>query len=67
MDVPVEKSFEDALKRVEEIVRSLEGNTPSLEESLALYEEGKTLIGFCLEKLESAEQKLKVLLPPEEL
>ncbi|RJP76948.1 MAG: exodeoxyribonuclease VII small subunit [Candidatus Zixiibacteriota bacterium] len=67
MESPAEKSFEGALKRLEEIVRALEGNTPSLEDSLALYEEGRALIGFCLEKLESAEQKLKVLLPPEEL
>lgn len=56
-----EKTFEDAIKRLEEIVGSLEGQTPSLDESLALYEEGKELLGFCLQKLEAAEQKLRLL------
>lgn len=61
-----EKTFEEALRRLEEIVQQLEGNSASLEESLALYEEGKELVGFCLGKLEVAEQKLKVLSPDQE-
>lgn len=61
-----EKTFEEAIRRLEEIVQFLEGNSTSLEESLALYEEGKELVGFCLGKLEAAEQKLKVLSLPQE-
>jgi exodeoxyribonuclease VII small subunit len=63
MDQP-EKTFETALQRLEEIVRSLEGNTASLDESLSLYEEGRELIAFCQEKLDATEQKLKVLTLP---
>lgn len=58
---PLEKSFEEAIKRLEEIVHTLEGLTPSLDESLQLYEEGKSLLAQCLAKLESAEQKLRIL------
>ncbi|HEX7344587.1 MAG TPA: exodeoxyribonuclease VII small subunit [bacterium] len=58
---PPEKSFEETIKRLEEIVHSLEGQTPSLDESLQLFEEGKSLLTQCLAKLESAEQKLRIL------
>lgn len=61
----VEKTFEDAIKRLEEIVSILEVQSPALDESLALYEEGKSLLSSCLHKLETAEQKLKVLSQPE--
>jgi exodeoxyribonuclease VII small subunit len=63
---PPEKSFEQAIRRLEEIVQSLEGDAASLDESLTLYEEGKELVGFCLGKLAVVEQKLKVLSPPQE-
>ena len=54
-------SFEYTLKRLEEIVQSLEeGNVP-LDEALKLYEEGITLSKLCGEKLKSAELKLKRL------
>jgi exodeoxyribonuclease VII small subunit len=61
-----QKSFEEAIQRLDEIVQSLEGSTASLDESLRLYEEGKELVGFCLGKLETVEQKLKVLSPPQD-
>ena len=61
-----QKSFEQAIHRLEEIVQSLEGDAASLDESLRLYEEGKELVGFCLGKLEAVEQKLKVLSSPQE-
>ncbi|HDH58481.1 MAG TPA: exodeoxyribonuclease VII small subunit [Bacteroidetes bacterium] len=61
MPEEAEKSFEEALKRLEEIVHSLEDNNPALDEALNLFEEGKSLIGLCLKKLDEAEQKLKIL------
>lgn len=61
-----QKTFEESLRRLEEIVQYLEGNSTSLDESLALYEEGKELVSFCMTKLEAAEQKLKVLSAPHE-
>lgn len=61
MSAETEKTFESSLKRLEEIVQQLEGDQPSLEDALKLFEEGKILIAFCTEKLDTAEQKLKVL------
>ena len=54
-------TFEAAIARLEEIVRALEsGNTP-LDESLALFEEGVRLVRLCNERLDGAEQKIKML------
>ena len=56
-----EKSFEASMARLEEIVRSLEGGTAGLDDSLGLFEEGIALVKLCNTKLESAEQKVKLL------
>lgn len=56
-----EPTFEEALARLEEIVRALESGQSKLEDSLALYEEGIRLARACNEKLDSAEQKIKML------
>ncbi len=53
------RSFEESLKRLEEIVDTLEaGNTP-LEESIKLYEEGMMLAKSCMAQLNEAKLKLK--------
>jgi len=54
--------FEDALKRLEEIVTRLEKGELALEESLALYEEGIQLSRLCHTKLEEAEAKIELLM-----
>ena len=56
-----EKKFEDAMKRLEDIVESLESGDLSLEDSLKIFEEGVKLISFCSKKLEEAEQKVTML------
>ena len=56
-----EKSFEAALARLNEIVSALEDGTAPLDKSLALYEEGISLVRLCTEKLDAAEQQIKVL------
>jgi len=56
-----QKKFEDAMKRLEEIVQGLENDDLSLEDSLKVFEEGMKLVGFCSEKLEEAEQKVTKL------
>lgn len=53
--------FERAIERLDAIVKRLETQTPSLEEALALYEEGVILTKFCSCKLEEAEKKVAVL------
>jgi len=54
--------FEEALKRLEEIVGRLEKGELPLEESLALYEEGIQLSRLCHAKLEEAEAKIELLM-----
>ncbi len=53
--------FEEAMARLEEILRTLENGSESLDTTLALYEEGITLIRACSERLEKAEQTVKIL------
>lgn len=53
--------FESAMKRLEEIVGQLEKGSASLDQSLALFEEGTGLIRTCGAALDHAEQKLKLL------
>lgn len=55
------KDFEDALERLEAIVRDLEDGELSLEASLARYEQGVSLARFCNDKLEEAEKRIAVL------
>ena len=54
-------TFEAAMERLEEITKILESVAEGLDESLKLYEEGVSLIRFCTQKLETAEQSVKVL------
>lgn len=51
-------SFENALKRIDEIVKHLERGDAPLEQSLALFEEGTALIRNCGKMLDEAEQKV---------
>jgi exodeoxyribonuclease VII small subunit len=62
MSEPAAVSFEVALKQLEEIVSRLEKGELTLEESLALYEDGVRLARLCHDKLEEAEGKIEVLL-----
>lgn len=53
-----EKSFEQSLARLEEIVKLLERGDAPLAESLGLFEEGAGLIRSCGKLLDEAEQKV---------
>jgi exodeoxyribonuclease VII small subunit len=54
-------SFEDALKRLEAIVHSLESGTASLEDSIALYGEGQALKAHCEAKLSQATARIEAI------
>ena len=54
-------SFENALEKLEGHVRTLEQGELTLDESLAIFEEGMKLARFCGKKLDEAEQKIEVL------
>jgi exodeoxyribonuclease VII small subunit len=56
-----EMPFEDALKRLETIVESMEGQELPLETLLARYEEGARLTALCQSKLTEAELKIQQL------
>ena len=56
------QSFEEKMKRLEEIAASLEKGDAALEDSLKLFEEGTKLIAECSHQLESAEQKVVKLM-----
>ncbi len=55
-------SFEKSLKRLEQIVETLERGDVPLEDALTMYEEGIQLSKLCIDKLTRAEVKLKNLL-----
>ncbi len=54
-----ELSFEDALKRLEEIVAQLEGGNVPLEKSIEIYTRGDLLRKHCEGLLKSAETKVE--------
>ena len=60
-----EPSFEEALSRLEEIVRELEDGDAELDRTLALFEEGVKLSKLCHKRLESAEKKIEILVKKE--
>jgi exodeoxyribonuclease VII small subunit len=53
--------FEEALKRLETIVAQLQDDRVSLEEAIALYEEGRKLSSYCATLLEEAELKIETV------
>ena len=53
--------FEEALKRLESIVESMEAQDLPLETLLARYEEGSKLSQICQDKLSEAELKIQQL------
>lgn len=55
-------SFEQALKRLEEIVEILEAGNISLEESIKIYQEGISLSKLCSGMLEEAEGKVMAIM-----
>ncbi|MEW6058338.1 MAG: exodeoxyribonuclease VII small subunit [Bdellovibrionota bacterium] len=56
-----EIKLEAALKRLAEIVKQLEQNECSLEDSLKLFEEGINLTRGCHTKLSEAEKRIEIL------
>ena len=53
-----ELNFEQALKRLEEIVNQMEQGRATLEDSLKLFEEGTRLAAFCGAQLDEAELRV---------
>ena len=52
-------SFEDAVKRLEEIVRTLEKGEAPLDQSIELYQEGDRLKQHCEARLKEAQARIE--------
>ena len=56
-----ELSFEQALARLEQIVKALEGGNVPLEDLMKLFDEGTALVKLCTARLDKAEEKVRIL------
>ena len=52
-------SFENSLKKLEDIVEQLESGDVDLDKSVELYEKGMNLKRICEEKLKKVENQIK--------
>jgi len=60
-EISKSKSFEEALRRLSEIVKELDSDDTKLEHSMKLFEEGVTLSKYCREVLKDAAEKVESL------
>jgi len=59
-------SFEESIKKLEEIIKELENENISLQESIEKFEMGIKLSSNCLKKLNEAEGKIEELTKSED-
>jgi exodeoxyribonuclease VII small subunit len=59
------EKFEEALEKLEEIVKRMEAGEMTLEESLKAFEEGIKLARLCAKKLDEADRRVELLLRQE--
>ena len=52
-------SFEDALRALEDVVRSLESGEVPLDDSISLYERGEVLRRHCQARLDAAQARIE--------
>ncbi len=56
-----DKTLEEVFGQLDEVVKQLEGDTVSLEESFRLYHQGMELLKVCNDKIDLVEKKMLVL------
>lgn len=56
------KSFEESMARLEQIVRAMERGDVALEESLKLFQEGTELVRNCQKLLDDAQLQVKMIM-----
>lgn len=59
----VNRTFEENMIRLEEIVRTMEKGDVSLDESLKLFQEGTDLLQLCSKLLDEAELQVAKIMP----
>jgi exodeoxyribonuclease VII small subunit len=52
-------TFEDALRSLEEVVRSLESGEVPLDATISLYERGEALRKHCQKRLDAAQTRIE--------
>jgi exodeoxyribonuclease VII small subunit len=62
---PVESlTYEQARDELAQVVAALEAGTPTLEESLALWERGEQLVAVCQGWLDNARNRIEAIRAP---
>ena len=56
------KTFEESMTRLEQIVRAMERGDVALEESLKLFQEGTELVRSCQKLLDDAQLQVKKIM-----
>ena len=56
-----DKTLEEVFGKLDEVVKKLEGDTVSLEDSFRLYQQGMELLKACNDKIDLVEKKMLVL------
>lgn len=56
------KTFEESMTRLEQIVRAMERGDVALEESLKLFQEGTELVRNCQKLLDDAQLQVKKIM-----
>ena len=59
---PQNKTFEESMARLEQIVRAMERGDVALEESLKLFQEGTELVRSCQKLLDDAQLQVKKIM-----
>ena len=57
-----EKTFDSALKELEEIIKKLESGGTPLEEAITAYKDAMNLVKICQEKLDNATSQVNKIL-----
>jgi exodeoxyribonuclease VII small subunit len=60
------QTFENAMKRLEAIVRDLESGDLTLDEAMKKFQEGVKLSRLCSQRLDETEKKVSILLKDED-
>jgi len=56
------KTFEQAMKQLEQIVQDLESGDMPLEKAIKTFEDGIQLSKFCSERLDETEKRITILM-----
>ena len=54
-------SFENSLKRLEDIVSEMENSQLDIDKAMKLFEEGVSLVNQCSTKLDETKKKIEIL------